>query len=136
MANYYATTRSNYFRVKDNAAFEAWCAARNLKFWTKDIGEMGTCYAISADTMDCGGWPSHDPEEDADIDFTAELALHLNAKDIAVLFETGAEKLRYITGEALAVHSDGRVVELSLHEIYERAEAEFGADVYITNGSY
>ena len=53
MANYCATTRSNYFRVKDAAAFEAWCNERNLDFWTKPIDDHGDFYAVSADTGDC-----------------------------------------------------------------------------------
>jgi len=31
MANYYATARSNYFKVKDADAFKAWCLRSSLE---------------------------------------------------------------------------------------------------------
>jgi hypothetical protein len=34
-----------------------------------------------------------------------------------------------VTGQAIAVRWDGRVVHLSLHDIYEKAAREFGVDV-------
>ena len=74
MANYCATTRSNYFRVKDAAAFEAWCNERNLDFWTKPIDDHGDFYAVSADTGDCNGWPSDDFDADDEFDIADELA--------------------------------------------------------------
>lgn len=48
--------------------------------------------------------------------------------------EAGAEKMRYISGWAQAVHSDGRTVELRLSDIYVKAEEAFG--VIPTDASY
>lgn len=42
MADYYATTRSNYFRVKDAATFTAWCDEWNLSYWMSDINTCET----------------------------------------------------------------------------------------------
>ena len=39
--------------------------------------------------------------------------------------EEGAEKLRYVTGEAIAANSGGRVVFLLLGDIYRKAAREF-----------
>ena len=36
MANYIAVSRSNYFRVKDNAKFEEWCAEYEIEWSTED----------------------------------------------------------------------------------------------------
>ena len=48
---------------------------------------------------------------------------------VAVLMEVGSEKYRYVTGQTIAVRWDGRVVHLSLNDIYEKAAREFGVDV-------
>lgn len=48
MATYIAQTRTNYFRVTDGDAFEAWCERRNLDVWTKD-GDKSR-YAFSSES--------------------------------------------------------------------------------------
>jgi hypothetical protein len=136
MANYYATTRSNYFRAKDAGAFEAWCAKRQLDFWTTYEEGIGERYAIAANDGDGAGWPHYDPEQNADIEFTDELAKHLDPRDVAVLLEVGSEKLRYLVGEALAVYHDARTVGVHLDEIYQRAADEFSGDFTITEATY
>jgi hypothetical protein len=133
MANYYATTRSNYFRVKDATAFEAWCRRRQLEFWTQEVKGMGTCHAISGNET---GWPYYDAEKDDEINLPAEIASHLNPNDAAILFEIGNEKLRYIVGRATAIHPDGTIVCINLDDIYEEAEEVFGPDVTITGAEY
>jgi hypothetical protein len=136
MANYYATTRSNYFRVKDADTFKAWCKERCLEWWTKTIDGIGECYAITADTGDCCGWPSYDIDNDCEMDCADELSEHLDPRDIAILFEIGSEKLRYLVGRATAIHADGSTVSVSLNDIYQEAVREFGSDFNITEGSY
>ena len=141
MANYYATTRTNYFRVKDADAFEAWCADLNLEFWKQDTGP-NAYYACTADTGDCCGWPSQrrmtdeDGCEDyVDIDFTGELAEHVHERDCAVLIEIGSEKLRYLVGVAIAVHPDGRLHSLNIADIYECARQAFPG-INVTEAQY
>ena len=137
MGNYYAATRSNYFRVKDARAFKAWCRKCHLEFWTGD--QQGDdpdeeFFAVSAGAGD--GWPTFDPEQEAEIAFTAALGAHLDPRDVAILFEAGHEKLRYVFGEAIAVHPDGRTVSVSLNDIYPRARKAFGRRLSITEGTY
>jgi hypothetical protein len=136
MANYYATARSNYFRVKDGTVFEAWCRTLDLEFWTKHYEDVGDCYAISADTGGSGAWPDYDSEHDREFDLTAELAKHLDPRDIAVLMEVGSEKLRYLIGVAIAVHHSGRAIRIDLDEIYDRAIGAFGANLIVTDATY
>lgn len=118
MANYYATTRSNYFRVKDEAAFIAWCASHHLEHWHSPDG-----FAI-ASTSD-NGWPCSTfdvhTDEEIEFDLAAELANHLRSTDVAVLLEVGYDKLRYLVGEAIAVDCRGEAVHLSLDELYGHA---------------
>jgi molybdopterin biosynthesis enzyme len=47
---------------------------------------------------------------------------HLHDEDVAVLMEAGAEKLRYVSGWAVAVNSKGDLVEIGLSDIYEKAK--------------
>jgi hypothetical protein len=66
-----------------------------------------------------------------------ELAQHLPKGQIAVLMEIGAEKLRYLTGVAIAVNHKGRVVELTLSDIYRKASRIFRvAESEITQATY
>lgn len=44
---------------------------------------------------------------------------------VAVLLEIGAERIRYLYGDAIAVNHKGRVVALSLKDIYRKAAREF-----------
>jgi hypothetical protein len=136
MANYYATARSNYFRVKDAASFEAWCKKRQLDCWTKHYDDVGQRYAISPEEGCDAGWSHYDIEHDAEIDLFAELAEHLDPRDVAVLIEIGSEKLRYLIGEAVAVHSSGRTVRVNLDEIYDKALAELDGDLTVTETVY
>lgn len=147
MANYYASARSNYFRVKDEAVFRNW------------VGRYDALEVIDGDGMvgllctggDGDGWPSmrwltddelaaipeSEPcEEFVEIDFLAELSAHLVPGSVAVLMEAGAEKLRYISGWAAAVDSTGETVSLSLSRIMDLAREKFGPAAEITECQY
>lgn len=101
MANYHASARSSYFKVKDLEAFKAWAQRLRLGVWESDRDPGDTpgtrgMVAINTEDTDDGGWPSlrvhcdanECPELDTgadarwfcdghDIDFAAELAEHL-----------------------------------------------------------
>lgn len=142
MANWYGAARSNYFKVKDAEAFTNWVeAVPSLGYWRKE-----DMFAVYSDCPDSGGWPSERyerVEEDGDDDFTEdwvaidlpnELSAHLAEGQVAVLMEAGAEKLRYISGWAVAVNHEGKTVMVSLSNIYDLAEKAFG--VKPTDASY
>ncbi len=125
MANYYGSARSNYFKVKDETAFQAWAKLRGLEVWEQNTeGEkrFGIC---PDDNSDSGGWPHFVSDEDGGskvVCIEKELAQHLQNKSVAVLMETGAEKLRYLVGYAIAINNKGETVEISLDDIYQAAE--------------
>ena len=122
MANWYGIARSNYFRVKDNAAFLIWVDAYNLDYFQDKEGR----YAIAA--SDGEGWPSSclsEYDEYLDLDLPMELAAHLADGEVAILMEVGNEKLRYITGYAVAVNSKGDIISVGLDEIYKKAATAF-----------
>jgi hypothetical protein len=106
MANYYCASRTNYFRVKDETAFRAWAKRRDLQIRDDNTKYPGH-FALSPDDGNDGAFPNYDAERDEEIDFIAELAEHLAADSVAVMLETGAEKLRYLLGYAVAVNAQG-----------------------------
>ena len=133
MANWYGTARSNYFHVKDETQFLAWVDALNLDSFRDKEGR----YAIAADNDQ--GWPSSyyddDLGEEFPLDLPIELSLHLADGEVAVLMEVGNEKLRYLTGYAVAVNHKGDLVSVGLDEIYKKACQAFHVDA-ITRAEY
>jgi len=136
MANYTAAARSNYFRVKNQNAFRRWCDRLNLEILKPDEDGPQPFFAIAPSDDDTGCWPSLHPESDEEFDIPHELALHLDPRDVAILMQSGHEKLRYITGFATVVRADGRTFSISLLDIYDRAREEFGQDLSITEAIY
>lgn len=124
MATYYGTARSNYFSVRDEIAFRTW--AKTLPGVHVRANGSGH-FALFADEH---GWPVYrdedDDSNDGEIDVCAELSTHLADGEIAVLFEVGAEKLRYLNGWAEAFDSKYNKIMIRLDDIYELAERQFG----------
>ncbi len=142
MADWYGTARSNYFQVRDEAAFRIWAEKRNLHVFERPhTAESPALFGVYSEDG-YGGWPSSDVEleeetGDGSIDLCAELAPHLRDGQIAVLMEIGAERHRYLTGIAVAVDYAGRTVEVTLDDVYQRAAIEFGSEVdQITRCTY
>jgi hypothetical protein len=134
MTTYFSITHSNYFRVGNHEKFTRWCEKRGIEYKIHNHNELGNCYAISAADENMG-WPFYDDDTDDDIDLYAELARHLDDRDVAILFEVGFEGSRYLRGFARAIHPDGRILCLDLPDIYERARESFGTGINITPDS-
>ena len=127
MANYYATSRTNTFQVKDAAAFRAWAAKLGIRVHEREGGEG---FVLDpGDGNDSGIFPGYDAGTGEEIDFVGELAGHLAIASVAVIVEAGAEKLRYVHGHAVAVNSKGEQVHLDLGDIYGLAEKAFGGEI-------
>lgn len=118
------SARSNYFNVKDAKAFEAAMATFDVRIHPKGDGGGDARICLVA-TSDDGDWPSVD-EDCEDIDFAGLVAGHLADGEVAVLQTIGADKLRYLTGHAVAVRADGERVSVSLGDIYDKAFEAFG----------
>ncbi len=126
MANYYASARTNYFNVKDGEAFtKTFNAIPEVEVIrehsSEDTGKYGLLCTGEA------GFPSwiynEDDGDETEIDIMKMVSEHLiDADEIAVFLEAGAEKLRYIIGSAFAINGegDGRFVDLNL--IYDMAK--------------
>ncbi len=130
MANYYATARSNYFAVKDETAFREWAGILGLTILEPDHRDKTADGLLrlgiaSGYNDDSGGWPTSLTDEETgdyeDIDVAEQLVAHLADGEVAVLIEAGNEKLRYISGLAVAVNNKGRTVIVDLDSIYTAA---------------
>lgn len=123
MANWYGSSRSNYFKVEDEDAFREWAESRNLDVWNSQGGLFGIAPSPMSED---GSWPSYDDDDDCEIDFQAELIEHLAEGQVAVLMTIGNEKLRYLTGYSVALAWDGRRISVDINDIYDKVQAEFG----------
>lgn len=132
MANWYGTSRSNYFKVKDEAQFKRWVGSVPDLLLLESDGAFG----IAVESGE--GWPSvswdDDTGEELEVDLMQVLPEHLAQGEVAVLIQAGAEKLRYVTGHAIAIAWDGRLTQVCLSDIYTKAKAEFGVEP--TDASY
>jgi hypothetical protein len=124
MANYYGIGRTNYFRVKDEAAFrEAVEGLLGVTLHTR--AEVPTLFMLMSDDPDGGGWRVLPKGADGEADWDAEyvdiadfLAAHLADGEVAIVMESGHEKYRYVTGWAIAVNSRGERKCVSIDDIY------------------
>lgn len=132
MVNWYGSARSNYFRVKDSEAFKEALSRLGVDVYDGNGIHDGLVMICVSEGSDSGGWPTegYDDEigEGYDIDIETIVAEHLADGEVAVLMEVGAEKLRYLTGWAVAIHSSGSVERVSIDDIYQKARKAFGVD--------
>lgn len=141
MATYFATARSNYFRVKDAEAFETLCEEMGLEMWESEEDEGR--FAVSGEEH---GWPSmaeldeDDPRADEDgeweFDVFEEISKHLVDGEVAVFMEAGNEAMRYVNGYAVAVNSKGETRSLRLNDILDLAKELTDRPDDITECSY
>lgn len=136
MSDWIGAARSSYFAVKDEAAFRAWVKKRGLhvlepqRALPRSIdGKVAPkMFAVAPEE---GGWPAYDLEASEELNLVAELAELIQVGQIVVFHEVGADKLRYMTGHAVAFDNTGKSVSINLEDIYERAADYF--DVTVTS---
>lgn len=121
MANWYGAARTNYFKVKDEAAFKVWAEKRGCEVHDKD----GRFCLLPGDYTDDGVFSNYDCDADEEIDIMGELSDFLADGSIAVLMQTGAEKLCYLTGFSEAIDNEGNMVAVSIDDIYALAAKEW-----------
>jgi len=122
MADWHGTCRSNYFNVKNFDAFIEMLSDFDVALIQNGDGQVGF---VSTDEY--GSIPVRFEEDHDDPTGVCSLiAEHLAEGQVCVILEAGAERARYITGVAIAIHSSGERVELRLNDIYDLAKAKFG----------
>lgn len=150
MATWYGTARSNYFRVKDEQAFKKDMAEvagvdvghrdsddenEGRKPGGRPKGQPDRRFAIFDSYGE--GWPNptrelFDEEGDRvgeeEINLFALVASHLQAGEVAVFQQVGAEKQRYVTGLSVAVNHLGEELTVDIDDIYDKVLAAGWSD--------
>ncbi len=124
MANYYAHARTNYFEVKDKDAFEEAMAGYEVTV----VKRSDDLYGLLGCNTDSGCLPNWDEEKEEELDFPQIVAPHLADGHVAIFMEAGAEKLRYVHGQASAINNEGEERFIYLSEIMKLAN-ELGEHV-------
>lgn len=129
MANYYASARTSYAKMRDNDDFLSWAETiPDSEIITQVSEEHGTLYGFLLGE-DCGGVPCRryveETDEDYDLNFHTEIQEHLAPGWSIIVMEAGAEKLRYISGHA-AVITPTKVEFISLGSWVEEALKKLG----------
>jgi len=117
------TARSNYFRVKDPAAFAAALEGSGNKVAMHPKADGYVC--ITAD----GGF-ALDWLDEALNELTLEDVIlgHIAKEHVAILMEAGAARGHAVQGWATALAWDGRRVDVGLDTIYDRIQQQLGLD--------
>ncbi len=115
--------RSNYFAVKDRAAFEEWCQRLDLRLLVRDDDPNLVGFLNDGNE---GGIPwtqtSVAEEDENDIDFIGELGAFLIGGQVAIVIEIAYEGYRYLGGVAYAINSKGEQKHIDLADIMTLAE--------------
>lgn len=117
MANYIASARTSYVKVRDAEKFEEWASGICADLQKIESEKHGTLYAFLFDQDDCGAIPDSRYDESTDefleMDIFGEIQPHI-ADGWGISFvEAGAEKLRHVHGFAAVVTpSDIKLVDL------------------------
>ena len=128
MANFYATSRSNYVIVKDVQA-----AVDSLKPYDIPIYCHPTnSYAIMLTGCDANGTFNSSylgESEENYVNLAKWASTHLADNQVLVLVSAGAEKLRYVSAWAEAYTWKGEVVTVDLLDtLFSRLQKELGID--------
>ncbi len=137
MSSWIGSARTNYFAVKDRAGLEKALAPFEIAI---EAHPEDLAFVSLRTDDEWGGMPSIayiESEEDEDgmvedqevfFDPVEHICPFMREDQLLVIVESGAERLRYITGVANAYSADGRHVGISIDDIYEKAVKELGAD--------
>jgi len=139
MANYYEQSRSSYFKVKDKAAFQAFldrfCGAVEMIEDEKDKNRVGFL-APEGIPSEWGVADADGMEESVEVDFVGELAGHLADHEVLIIVGNGYEKMRYLTGFAVAINNKGERRQVTVEDIYELAKQLTKRPKRITRAEY
>jgi hypothetical protein len=135
MANYYEASRSNYFAVKNLEAFKTAIEMFPIELVSKTTEDGETLVALLGDYENGFAWTYYDEDTEDDIEIVWEdiFKEHLADDIVAIFMGTGSEKLRYLSGWAVAYNNKGETRSVDLGSIYELGK-ELGSK--ITDATY
>ena len=124
MSNYYGNGRSNYIKVSDIEKFKALCDERSLVCKLNE--ETGEVACFASNDNESGEIPSIVYDDDGNNvelpNFFKEVSKLLVDDYVFIWRHIGNEKLRYFCGYSVAINSKGKRINISLDDIYEKAE--------------
>ena len=121
MANFYGSGRSNYVTVTDVEKFKELCTEFEMEFIEKD-GKVG-CYSLNEDG-DTTIYVEDEEEESGcqERNFINEVYPLLADEEVLVFMNVGSEKMRYLSGQSIAINNKGERESIDIYDIYEKAK--------------
>ncbi|MGB9879691.1 MAG: hypothetical protein ACPLRM_02905 [Anaerolineae bacterium] len=123
MADYVSLVRTNYFRVKDLERFKEFCRRYGLSPIDGPSGSVG--FMLEGVNEGIPSGYVDETGEYHEVDFFGELSRLLVEGQVAEVREIGNEKMRYLVGCTVAVHSNGERLEVNLNDIYRLAKEKW-----------
>jgi len=128
MANYYGNGRSNYVKVKDVEKFKELCDTYGVTFY--DVGKPGDknyqvgfgCEDNEGGDLNSYSYDEKTGDETELPDPMIEFSKLLKDGEVLIMMHTGAEKLRYLVGYAMAINNKQKKVNISLEDIYNESK--------------
>lgn len=130
MATMQGIARTNYFRVKNGAAFRASMDRFDVQIVEEPID--GEQHFAVFDTINGGIWPIDVEgmgQKLIPVSFPHLISEHLLAGQIAILMGISYEGTRSMQGHALAIDATGSIVKVELDDIYEKVRLDWGRTV-------
>lgn len=129
MADWSGVSRTNYVEIKSFG--ELLEAVRDLPLTVDRHPEKPNFVSFAPGGSDDGdfNYCFIDDNDDEIEWWWPDLAHHMVEWQVLVVKTAGSEKMRYLTGVALAVAWDGRTTSVNLNDIYAKAAQAFEVDV-------
>ena len=121
MANYYEASRSNYFAVKNLEAFKTAIEMFPIEIVSREEKDGEILVGLLGDYENGFAWTYYDEDTEDDVEIVWEdiFKEHLADDSVAIFMGTGSEKLRYLSGWAVAYNNKGETRSVDLSSIYE-----------------
>lgn len=131
MADWNGFARTNFFPVVDIEGLKASLKPFDGDLFIEEHDKNKGHFSLEG-AGQYGGFPTSildDDSKEISFDFAEHVMPFVRENFVVITMESGAEKLRYITGYSEAYVRKGSVVEqtiLTLQDIYEKAAETFG----------
>jgi hypothetical protein len=125
MANYYGVGKTNLFAVKDLDAFREEVEKFPIEVGAREQDGQTLVQLFDNDPDGAGfAWSYWDSEQDDSVEIEWEeiFARHLVDGWVAIIYEVGNEKYRYLNGTAIAYNNKGEYRRIDIHDITNLAE--------------
>ena len=116
--------RTNYFLVKDEAKFIAWCKHRDFAVVSNEQG-----WGFKS----LGGSEFSDENGETE-PLTKELANLLVRGQVAIVMETGTDNLFSLWGRAIAIQWNRKPIIIDINDIYNMVRKKWGQEPTLAEG--